>query len=104
LDFVSVYTFPRVQLEFGKMGKLERPVQEIQLDEFIGVKGFKAKGKRLANHAPRKIVALESLPEPETSEEEEDEKQTHSAEAASEASLQIDIEDDDDQMSLFDKS
>ena len=104
LDFVSLDTFPRVQLEFGKMGKLERPVQEIQLDEFIGVKGFKAKGKRLANHAPRKIIALDSLPEPELPEEEQEVVQTQDTEPSANSPLQIDIEDDDDQMSLFDKS
>ncbi|MCB0820615.1 MAG: DNA gyrase/topoisomerase IV subunit A, partial [Bacteroidetes bacterium] len=100
LEFVSLDTYPRVQLEFSKMGKLDRPSQEINLEEFIGVKGFKAKGKKLANHAPKKIVALESLPEPE--EEDEPEPETPEEKGSpDEPGLQIDIEDDDNQMSLF---
>lgn len=100
LEFISLDTFPRVQLEFAKMGKLDRTPQEINLEEFIGVKGFKAKGKRLSTHAPKKIVALESLPEPEEEEEPEPETVVNKG-APEEPGIQIDIEDDDSQMSLF---
>ena len=62
LEFVSIATYPRVQLEFGKMGKFERQAQEVLLEEFIAVKGFKAKGKKLSANPPKKIIALDPLP------------------------------------------
>ena len=37
--------------------------EEITVHEFIGVKGFKAKGKRISLHAVKKIELLEPLEE-----------------------------------------
>lgn len=103
LEFVSLATFPRVQLEFGKMGKFERQSQEVMLEEFIAVKGFKAKGKKLSANPPKKIIALEPLPEPEPEPEPEpritvDEKPEHSE---IRPNIVVDLEDDDSQMDLF---
>ena len=104
LEFVSTDTFPRVQLDFGKMGKFERNSQEILLEEFIAVKGLKAKGKRLSTHEPKKIIALESLPEPEI---EESEETTEIADVQSPVSdkpnIVVDLEGDEPQMRLFDE-
>jgi topoisomerase-4 subunit A len=99
LEYFSTDTFPRVMLEFGKMGKIERKGQEIKLDEFIGIKGIKAKGKRLASQDPKKIIELESLPEPI---EEEPEETVASGQTPLESSPTIiDLEGDEPQMSLF---
>ena len=106
LEFVSTDTFPRVQLEFGKMGKFERNAQEILLEEFIAVKGLKAKGKRLSTHEPKKIVPLESLPEPEPEPEEEDvtaDEVTHDHSEGEKPNIVIDLEGDEPQMRLFEE-
>ena len=101
LEFVSVDAFPRVQLEFGKMGKFARGNQEIMLEEFTTVKGLKAKGRKLSSHPPKKIVALESLPAPEEPEPEEVIEEKKPAAVAG-FNIVADLEEDD-QMSLFDE-
>jgi topoisomerase-4 subunit A len=104
LEFVSTDTFPRVQLDFGKMGKFERNSQEILLEEFIAVKGLKAKGKRLSTHEPKKIIALESLPEPEIEEPEETAETSDVQSPVSEKpNIVVDLEGDEPQMRLFEE-
>ena len=104
LEFVSTDTFPRVQLDFGKMGKFERNSQEILLEEFIAVKGLKAKGKRLSTHEPKKIIALESLPEPEVEEPEETiETSDVQSPLNDKPNIVIDLEGDEPQMRLFEE-
>lgn len=104
LEFVSTDTFPRVQLDFGKMGKFERNSQEILLEEFIAVKGLKAKGKRLSTHEPKKIIALESLPEPEVEETEEIiETSEVQSPVSDKPNIVIDLEGDEPQMRLFEE-
>ena len=104
LEFVSTDTFPRVQLEFGKMGKFERNSQEILLEEFIAIKGLKAKGKRLSTHEPKKIIALESLPEPEIEESDETNESSDVQTPLSEKpNIVVDLEGDEPQMRLFEE-
>ncbi|MBS3774648.1 MAG: DNA gyrase/topoisomerase IV subunit A [Bacteroidales bacterium] len=64
-------TYPRIKIEFGGKNK-NKEDQEILLPDFIGVKSFKARGKRLTNAEVKKIHLLEPLPEPETDDEDED--------------------------------
>ncbi|MEF8811337.1 MAG: DNA gyrase/topoisomerase IV subunit A [Bacteroidales bacterium] len=64
-------TYPRLKIEFGGKNK-NKEDQEILLPDFIGVKSFKARGKRLTNAEVKKIHLLEPLPEPETDDEDED--------------------------------
>lgn len=65
--------FPRLELSFGGHDSLRPPV-EIDAEEFIAVKGFKAKGKRLTVYDLAEIKELEPLrfpepePEPQTAE------------------------------------
>ena len=47
-----------------------RPSKEIDAEEFIAVKGFKAKGKRISNYVIDKLVELEPTRFPEPKEEE----------------------------------
>lgn len=104
LLFASTDTYPRVELHFPKMGKLDRSAQEIELESFIAVKGFKAKGKKLSPNEIKKIVVLESLPEPEIIEESEDEESVAIIEhGAIINEVIIDLEDDEPQMKLFDE-
>jgi topoisomerase-4 subunit A len=101
----STDTFPRIQVEFPKMGKVDRAAQEIELEPFISVKGLKAKGKKLANHPPKKILVLESLPEPEISSAEiESPQESGGVQSEGTPNIVADLEDDDPQMRLFDST
>ena len=65
LEFVSYDTFPMVQIGFRKKPGQDRKTSDVNLHDFISVKGLKAQGNRLANQPVTTIKALESLPEPE---------------------------------------
>ena len=69
LLLMSTQVYPRLQVLFG--GKdAEREPQEIDVEEFIGVKSFKAKGKRLTTFEIKDIVELEPTRFPEVADEE----------------------------------
>jgi len=54
--------YPRVDIAFDMKVKTKgAEKEEITINEFIGVKGFKAKGKRISLHAVKKIEFLEPL-------------------------------------------
>jgi hypothetical protein len=55
-----------------KKNKKEYDDELIRVDEFIGVKSEKAKGKRLTNHITRKIEFVEPLPYEEEKEEKDE--------------------------------
>ncbi|MBB4035859.1 topoisomerase-4 subunit A [Dysgonomonas hofstadii] len=82
LKILTDTVYPRIQVTFGGRDSF-REALEIDAEEFIAVKGFKAKGKRLSTFEIADITELEPLrfPEPE-----EEEKQFE---------VQIDDEDDD---------
>jgi topoisomerase-4 subunit A len=66
--------YPQLKIEFSGKYK-DRPEEIINVEEFIGVKGFKAKGKRLTTFEAGKIEFIEPLEveEPEDVDEEENE-------------------------------
>ncbi len=66
--------FPRFEVRFGGNDAV-RPALEIEAEEFIGVKSFKAKGKRISNFNIASITELEPLRFPETTETESGEEQ-----------------------------
>lgn len=69
LLLMSTQVYPRLQVLFA--GKdAEREPQEIDVEEFIGVKSFKAKGKRLTTFEIKDIVELEPTRFPEVADEE----------------------------------
>ena len=61
--------FPRLEVSFGGADSV-RPSIEIDAEEFIGVKGFKAKGKRISNYTIAEIRELEPTRFPEPAAEE----------------------------------
>ncbi|HBL77477.1 MAG: DNA topoisomerase IV [Bacteroidetes bacterium GWF2_42_66] len=68
--------YPRFEIEFGgKNGQRENEI--IEVDEFIGIKSYKAKGKRLTNYEVENIKELEpvikdeDIKEPEVPEEDD---------------------------------
>ncbi len=65
--------FPRLQVTFGGADGSRAPL-EIDAEQFVGVKGFKAKGKRVTTFKIKTIEELEPvrLPEPETTDEDAD--------------------------------
>ncbi len=52
--------YPRIQVTFGGADKFREPL-EIDVEEFIGVKSYKAKGKRMTTFEVESIVELEPL-------------------------------------------
>lgn len=65
--------YPRLQVTFGGDDSV-RPNMEIEVEEFVSVKGFKAKGKRISTWNVAKIKELEPtrFPEPVRDDDKED--------------------------------
>ncbi|MGI6573655.1 MAG: DNA gyrase/topoisomerase IV subunit A [Fermentimonas sp.] len=82
--------FPRVKVTFGGGDEFRDPI-EIDVEEFIGVKSYRARGKRISNYEVEGVEELEPtrFPEPEP----EIEKQ---------APMKVEIEEEDDDASLSD--
>ncbi|MBQ7472165.1 MAG: DNA gyrase/topoisomerase IV subunit A [Prevotella sp.] len=78
--------YPRIGVTFGGSDAYREPL-EIEAEEFVGVKGFKAKGKRISNWQIEKIEELEPtrFPEPEEGEEDEAVEETETSEGSSNA-------------------
>ena len=56
--------YPYIRVTFGGSDSV-RPPMEIDAEQFVGVKGFKAKGKRIATWQVDKVEELEPLRQPE---------------------------------------
>ena len=67
LILVTSEKYPQLEISFKGKHK-DRPSEVIDVEEFIGIKGFKAKGKRLTTFTVKDIVEIE----PKIVEEEED--------------------------------
>ena len=74
LILLSSVIYPRIQVVFGGNDGFRDPL-EMDVDEFIGVKSFKAKGKRITTFTVDSINELEPLrfPEKEENDYQEDE-------------------------------
>lgn len=70
---LSQQVYPRIQVIFGGHDSF-REAQIIETSDFVGVKSFKAKGKRLTTYSVDRIEELEPtrMPEPEILEEDDD--------------------------------
>ena len=91
--------YPRLQVTF-KGEDADRPALEIDVDSFIGVKRFKAKGKRITTFDVDTIEELEPtrFPEPElepVNEPEDDNSQEPEADLESEDTANTQAEDTD---------
>lgn len=75
LVLLTDQVYPRISVSFGGADAI-RPNMEIDAEQFIGVKGFKAKGKRISIWKIENIEELEPLrfPKPEEEEENSDEE------------------------------
>ena len=107
--------YPLIKVVFGGNDAYREPM-EIDAEQFIAVKGFKAKGKRISTWTIGSIEELEPqrFPEPEETEEAEDTEETEEAEITDEGdepetsdspetpSTPSDIyQEEDGQLSLF---
>ena len=70
LYLLSDVYYARIKALFGGADKFRDPL-ELDADEFIGVKGYKAKGKRISNFEVEAIEELEPTRFPEIDEEDE---------------------------------
>ncbi|MGN0257012.1 MAG: DNA gyrase/topoisomerase IV subunit A, partial [Bacteroides sp.] len=62
--------YPRLEVIFSSSQELQREPLVVEADEFIAVKGFKAKGKRLTNYTIETINELEPTRKPDPTPEE----------------------------------
>ncbi|HPH63767.1 MAG TPA: DNA gyrase/topoisomerase IV subunit A [Paludibacteraceae bacterium] len=90
LILITDTVFPRIKVTFGGINKDKEPLI-IDVDEFIGVKGLKAKGKRIHTWEISQIEEIEPIRFPEPPKEDDSEN---------EESLDDD-EEENGQMSLF---
>ena len=70
----SMDTFPRLHVSYDEASGKKILEEDIDVSEFIAVKGYKAKGKRVTTSKVKEFVWLEPLPEPEPEPEPEDEE------------------------------
>ena len=65
--------YPRLEVVFGGHDNFREP-KVVEADEFIAVKGFKAKGKRLTTYTIETINALEPTRQPAPSQKTEEQE------------------------------
>lgn len=95
--------FPRLQLTFYEPDAFRGPI-EVDAEEYIAVKGFKAKGKRLTTYALDTVTELEPtrFPEPDAEEEEDVAEETEEVVDPDEGKSDADIRDEiTGQLKLF---
>lgn len=107
LELVSTDWRPMVELEFTKpRGKDQKPNQEVNIEDFISIKGIKALGNQLTTDKIKSANVLESLPYEEVEEvieEPEKEEELKDEEGDSKKTNSDDDSNDDDteQTTLF---
>lgn len=94
--------FPRMKAIFGGGDDFRDPL-EIDVDDFIAVKGFRAKGKRISNFEIQTVEELEPIKFPEEPKEDQSTKVEIEEENADEGISDSDLRDEiTGQMKLFD--
>jgi topoisomerase-4 subunit A len=69
LYLLSDVYYSRIKVNFGGEDEFRDPL-ELDADEFIGIKSYRAKGKRMSNYEVASVEELEPLRFPEVKEEE----------------------------------
>lgn len=103
LELVSTDWRPMLELEFVKpRGKDAKPNQEINVEEFIAIKGIKALGNQLTADKIKNINILDSLPYEEPEEQKPEDIEVVDEESIEDDSTDIDTKNEgSDQTSLF---
>ena len=94
---LSCEAYPRIQITFGGHDSF-RDALIVEASDFVGVKSFKAKGKRLTTYTVGEILELEPTRRPETEENEENAENESESE---ETTATPGGEDENGQMNLF---
>lgn len=68
VELLTDTPYPRLNVVFADADRQREPI-EIDADEYIGVKSYKAKGKRLSNYAVERVEELEPLRSPDSPDE-----------------------------------
>lgn len=97
LFLLTDVVYPRVEAIFGGGDDFREPI-EIDVEEFIGVKSFKAKGKRVSNYEVKDVKELEPTRFPEEEKEKPSEIEIEAEEPINDADL---LDEITGQMSLF---
>ena len=61
----SINTFPRLELLYDKSANKKIESEILEVSDFIAVKGYKAKGKRITTVPVKQFIWLDPLPEPQ---------------------------------------
>ena len=85
--------YPRLEVVFGGPDEV-RGTMEIEAEEFVAVKGYKAKGKRVSNYEIRSITELEPTRQPEPEESAEEQESAPNEIASEETISQVDVRDE----------
>lgn len=103
LELVSTDWRPRLEIEFVKpRGKDPKPNQEVNVEEFIAVKGIKALGNQLTPEKVKNINVLESLPYEEPKEQKAEDIEVVDDEQIKKDDTDIETKNDSsDQTTLF---
>ena len=95
--------YPRIAVRFGGADAFREPL-EIDAEEFVGVKGFKARGKRVSNYLVEEVEELEPTRFPVENEATPEEPTTEEEAIDESPQSQTDILDEiTGQMKLFDE-
>ena len=101
LILITDVVYPRIQVTFGGSDAF-REALEIDVEDFIGVKSYKAKGKRITTFAVEQISELEPIRFPEEIEAVEEEPEESQIEDPDQGKSESDIIDEiTGQMKLF---
>ncbi|MCO6163921.1 DNA gyrase/topoisomerase IV subunit A [Flavobacterium sp. NRK F7] len=93
LEIVSTDWRPMAEIIFAKVKGVQKETIQVNLEEFIAVKGIKALGNQLTTDKIKQINLLESLPFEEPVEPEPEKMEVNDEESVSE-DVKTDLEDD----------
>lgn len=97
---ITAQAYPRLLVRYGGADAFREPL-EVDVEQYIGVKSFKAKGKRLTTCEVESIEELEPLRFPAPESTEEPEEGTTEAEAGATDRMPAQPEDENGQLELF---
>ncbi len=103
MELISTDWRPLIEIEFSKpRGKEAKPNQQLDLEDFISVKGIKAIGNQLTSEKVKNINALEPLPFEEPKEAIPNDMEVVDEESIEISDAEVKTNDDDsDQPTLF---
>jgi len=97
---ISVAQYPMLKVNLVPGGRKLKNEEEINVDEFIGIKGFKAKGKRISTYDIESIEWLEPLT-PDNAQDEEETPESAEPEVSDETA--VDTEEESQSQSIINK-